>query len=82
MPTLEEDVNENPVHAPEKSSFVPHLPGLREDDDSHFFGYFTVIGVICLAGYVGYHNKQKVRSAYIVMLRLHFISSNEQMIRY
>ena len=30
------------------------------EDDSHFFTYFTVITLACLAGYIGYHNKQKV----------------------
>jgi len=33
---------------------------IRTEDDSHFFTYFTVITLACLAGYIGYHNKQKV----------------------
>lgn len=35
-------------------------PNIRTEDDSHFFTYFTVIIVACIAGYIGYHNKQKV----------------------
>ncbi|XP_043279553.1 trans-Golgi network integral membrane protein 2-like isoform X2 [Venturia canescens] len=58
--THEEDANENSVQPQEKYSYGPRLPGIQDDDDSHFFGYFTVIGVICIAGYVGYHNKQKI----------------------
>lgn len=33
---------------------------IRTEDDSHFFTYFTVITVACIAGYIGYHNKQKI----------------------
>ncbi|XP_011878396.1 PREDICTED: trans-Golgi network integral membrane protein 1-like [Vollenhovia emeryi] len=33
---------------------------MRTEDDSHFFTYFTVITLACLAGYIGYHNKQKI----------------------
>lgn len=33
---------------------------MRTEDDSHFFTYLTVITLTCLAGYIGYHNKQKV----------------------
>ncbi|XP_050463142.1 trans-Golgi network integral membrane protein 1-like [Cataglyphis hispanica] len=35
-------------------------PNIRTEDDSHFFTYFTVIIVACIAGYIGYHNKQKI----------------------
>lgn len=33
----------------------------RIEDESHFFTYFTVITVACIAGYIGYHNKQKAK---------------------
>ncbi|KYN07913.1 PREDICTED: trans-Golgi network integral membrane protein 1-like [Cyphomyrmex costatus] len=33
---------------------------MRTEDDSHFFTYFTVVTLACLAGYIGYHNKQKI----------------------
>ncbi|KAL6262149.1 hypothetical protein P5V15_007246 [Pogonomyrmex californicus] len=33
---------------------------IRTEDDSHFFTYLTIITLACLAGYVGYHNKQKI----------------------
>lgn len=35
-------------------------PNIRTEDDSHFFTYFTVVTVACIAGYIGYHNKQKI----------------------
>jgi len=35
-------------------------PNIRTEDDSHLFTYFTVVTVACIAGYIGYHNKQKV----------------------
>lgn len=40
---------------------------IRTEDDSHFFTYFTVITVACIAGYIGYHNKQKVSLIYILL---------------
>nr|XP_012215632.1 PREDICTED: trans-Golgi network integral membrane protein 1-like [Linepithema humile] len=33
---------------------------LRTEDDSHFFTYFTVIIMMCIIGYIGYCNKQKI----------------------
>ena len=62
-PTLHgdaDDLSETHAELPEKSNYVPRLPSMRNEDDSHFFGYFTVVGLVCIAGYVGYHNKQKV----------------------
>ncbi|XP_015606002.1 trans-Golgi network integral membrane protein 2 isoform X2 [Cephus cinctus] len=35
-------------------------PSIRTEDDSHFFTYFVVITFLCIGGYVGYHNKQKI----------------------
>ncbi|GAB1862284.1 Trans-Golgi network integral membrane protein 2 [Camponotus japonicus] len=35
-------------------------PNIRTEDDSHLFTYFTVVTVACIAGYIGYHNKQKI----------------------
>ncbi|KYN28216.1 Trans-Golgi network integral membrane protein 2 [Trachymyrmex cornetzi] len=39
---------------------LPEYSTMRTEDDSHFFTYFTVITLACLAGYIGYHNKQKI----------------------
>lgn len=36
------------------------FPNLRTEDDSHFFTYFTVIAAMCIIGYIGYCNKQKI----------------------
>ncbi|KAF7281580.1 hypothetical protein GWI33_004547 [Rhynchophorus ferrugineus] len=30
------------------------------DGDSYFFSYFTVLMCLCIVGYVGYHNRQKI----------------------
>ena len=34
--------------------------GIRPDDESHFITYFTIISVVSIAAYIGYHNKQKI----------------------
>ncbi|XP_012266600.2 trans-Golgi network integral membrane protein 2-like isoform X1 [Athalia rosae] len=31
-----------------------------EEDESHFFVYFMVLSLVCLMGWVGYHNKKKI----------------------
>ena len=33
---------------------------IRPDDESHFITYFTIISVVSIAAYIGYHNKQKI----------------------
>ncbi|KAH0554935.1 uncharacterized protein LOC123264246 [Cotesia glomerata] len=45
-----------------KEDVVPRLSNMpKEDDDSHFFGYFSILGLICaMGGCVLYHHKQKV----------------------
>ncbi|XP_011136949.1 trans-Golgi network integral membrane protein 2 isoform X2 [Harpegnathos saltator] len=35
-------------------------PNMRAEGDSHFFTYFIVTTVACIACYIGYHNKQKI----------------------
>lgn len=54
--------NENVQEAFERKNNNARLAeySMRTEDDSHFFTYFTVITLACLAGYIGYHNKQKV----------------------
>ncbi|XP_057341422.1 trans-Golgi network integral membrane protein 2-like [Microplitis mediator] len=41
---------------------VPRLSNMpKDDDDSHFFGYFTILGLICgMGGCLLYHHKQKI----------------------
>ncbi|KAK0091687.1 hypothetical protein PV326_002858 [Microctonus aethiopoides] len=51
---LDDDVME------EKENPVNRLPSTHQEDDSHFFGYFTVIGLIGIAGCLIYHRKQKI----------------------
>ncbi|KAK0161457.1 hypothetical protein PV327_009926 [Microctonus hyperodae] len=36
------------------------LPSTHQEDDSHFLGYFTVIGLIGIGGCLVYHRKQKI----------------------
>ncbi|KAL2711788.1 protein 175-like [Vespula squamosa] len=33
---------------------------IKDDDESHFFTYFAIISLGFIAGYIGYHNKQKI----------------------
>lgn len=35
-------------------------PIFPEEEDSHFFAYFLTIVVLCIAGYLVFHNKQKI----------------------
>lgn len=60
---LKGNQNENVQEAFEQKNNNARLTeysNIRTEDDSHFFTYFTVITLACLAGYIGYHNKQKV----------------------
>ncbi|CAD6216206.1 GSCOCG00004425001-RA-CDS [Cotesia congregata] len=44
-----------------KEDIVPRLSNMPKEDDSHFFGYFSILGLICaMGGCVLYHHKQKV----------------------
>lgn len=45
---------------------------MRTEDDSHFFIYFVII-LACLAGYIGYHNKQKVSLIYLYLYLIFII---------
>lgn len=49
-------------------------PNIRTEDDSHFFTYFTVIIVACIAGYIGYHNKQKVSLIHTLLYSIYILS--------
>nr|KAF7406699.1 hypothetical protein H0235_014355 [Vespula pensylvanica] len=33
---------------------------IKDDDESHFFTYFAIISFAFIAGYIAYHNKQKI----------------------
>ncbi|XP_076749185.1 uncharacterized protein LOC143422438 [Xylocopa sonorina] len=48
------------VPEPSEQDIVPHYHSIRTDEESHFFTYFTVISLISIATYIGYHNKQKI----------------------
>jgi len=56
LPDYENENIEKPTRTEED------LVETKEDveDDSYFFQYFMVVCVIFIAGYVGYHNKQKI----------------------
>jgi hypothetical protein len=36
------------------------LPVEEQDSSGHFMAYFITFAVVCIAGYIIYHNKQKV----------------------
>ncbi|XP_076621837.1 uncharacterized protein LOC143342148 isoform X2 [Colletes latitarsis] len=42
----------------QKDTISHHI--IRPDEESHIFTYFTVITLISIAAYIGYHNKQKI----------------------
>lgn len=51
--------NENQQEAFEQKNNLQYS-NIKTEEDSNFFTYFTVITLACIAGYIGYHNKQKV----------------------
>ncbi|XP_012288928.1 trans-Golgi network integral membrane protein 1-like [Orussus abietinus] len=51
--------NHNQLETSEQREILP-FHTMRVEEDSHFFAYFTVISVLCICGYIGYHNKQKI----------------------
>lgn len=54
------DQNQNMPEPSEQREVIPQYHSIRPEEESHFFTYFTVISLVCIAGYIGYHNKQKV----------------------
>ena len=40
----------------------PNLPEMSEEEESHSFTYFSIICLFIVGLYVGYHNKQKVKT--------------------
>ncbi|KAL0134137.1 hypothetical protein PUN28_001174 [Cardiocondyla obscurior] len=58
--TGNQNENMQEVEAKNNDAKVPKYSNIRTEDDSHFFTYLTVITLACLAGYIVYHNKQKI----------------------
>ncbi|CAL7940149.1 unnamed protein product [Xylocopa violacea] len=48
------------VIEPSEQDTATRYHSIRTDEESHFFTYFTVISLISIAAYIGYHNKQKI----------------------
>ncbi|CAD1469579.1 unnamed protein product, partial [Heterotrigona itama] len=53
------DQNQHIPEPSEQRDIIPHY-SIRTDEESHFFTYFTVVSLISIAAYIGYHNKQKI----------------------
>ncbi|KAK9302896.1 hypothetical protein QLX08_005237 [Tetragonisca angustula] len=53
------DQNQHIPEPSEQRDIIPHY-SIRTDEESHFFTYFTVVSLISVAAYIGYHNKQKI----------------------
>lgn len=56
--------------------FLPHPAIEKEEEESHFFTYFSLVSLLCIGMYVGYHNKQKVEASISVEIisKYYFIS--------
>lgn len=54
------DQNPNMPEPSEQRDIILHYPSMRSEEESHFFTYFTIISLVCIAAYMGYHNKQKI----------------------
>ncbi|XP_037525646.1 trans-Golgi network integral membrane protein TGN38 [Rhipicephalus sanguineus] len=48
---------EKPLDASGAAGSMPSLPS---QDDSHFFAYFLTAVVLCVVGYLAFHNKRKI----------------------
>ncbi|KAK8765257.1 hypothetical protein V5799_032133, partial [Amblyomma americanum] len=48
---------EKPLDASAAAGSMPLLPA---QDDSHFFAYFLTAVVLCVVGYLAFHNKRKI----------------------
>lgn len=48
---------EKPLDA---SGVAGSMPSLPTQDDSHFFAYFLTAVVLCVVGYLAFHNKRKI----------------------
>ncbi|CAK9821369.1 Trans-Golgi network integral membrane protein TGN38 [Anthophora retusa] len=61
-PDLPIDTDEQAQSIPDPSEQreTSHIHNIASEEDSHFFTYFTVVSIIFIAAYVGYHNKQKI----------------------
>lgn len=51
------EIDEIMKNTPEK---VPYTHTFVNAEDSHFFAYFMTMVIICIIGYLVYHNKQKI----------------------
>nr|XP_034171780.1 trans-Golgi network integral membrane protein 1-like isoform X1 [Osmia lignaria] len=54
------DQNQNIPEPSEQRDIISHYHSRRSDEESHFFTYFTLVFLISIAAYIGYHNKQKI----------------------
>lgn len=54
------DPGQNMPEPSEQRDSISPYHSMRTDDESHFFTYFTIVSLISVAAYIGYHNKQKI----------------------
>ncbi|OXU19208.1 hypothetical protein TSAR_005559 [Trichomalopsis sarcophagae] len=50
----------NPQEIPDNKKYYPQSSLVKEEDESHFFAYFSLLSLLCVGLYAGYHNKQKI----------------------
>lgn len=59
-PEQPEDMADQGQGISEQRNVMSSYNNIRAEEESHFFTYFTVISLISIAAYIGYHNKQKI----------------------
>ncbi|XP_071859982.1 uncharacterized protein isoform X1 [Bombus fervidus] len=59
-PEQPEDTADQDQGITEQRNVMSSYNNIRADEESHFFAYFSVISLISIAAYIGYHNKQKI----------------------
>lgn len=57
----------------EQKNVMSSYNNIRTDEESHFITYFSVVSLISIAAYIGYHNKQKVCNNFMIYLYIFYI---------
>ena len=52
------EIDDDDIGMQEKGAYIQDK--FVNAEDSHFFAYFMTMMIICIVGYLVYHNKQKV----------------------
>lgn len=60
QPIVDSVGSNHPEKPLDASGAAGSMPSLLTQDDSHFFAYFLTAVVLCVVGYLAFHNKRKI----------------------